>query len=197
MSPARLATYENHAQNLEQALDLYHYNLQISSSLLECLAVCEVAIRNRVANALTAVYGDGWAWNSTFLASLPNNARTTLKQINEKYATIDKIVPELPFFFWQSMFTARFDYKIWQQHLVTALPNANHDDLAKLRAKVFDDLEKIRKLRNRIAHYEPIFGRNLSADYQRIIKIIGYCCQDTKAWVLTWQNVDKTLRCRQ
>ncbi|WII95213.1 hypothetical protein LU276_09505 [Moraxella haemolytica] len=63
-----------------------------------------------------------------------------------------------------------------------------------MRTEVFDNLEKIRKLRNRIAHHEPIFNRNLQGDYKRIIKIIGYCSQDTAEWVKSWQRVVELLK---
>jgi hypothetical protein len=37
------------------------------------------------------------------------------------------------------------------------------------RKLIYDDLEQIRRLRNRIAHHKPIFTRNLSDDYQKIL----------------------------
>jgi hypothetical protein len=37
----------------------------------------------------------------------------------------------------------------------------------------------LRDLRNRIAHHAPVFNRNLTADYQKILKVIGWMCADT------------------
>lgn len=194
LSHSRLATYKKFAKDQHHALLLYRWNLQISSALLECLAMCEISMRNAVATAIQSTYGDKWAWNTAFLTSLQKNAKEPLVKINEKFDAIDKIIPELPFYFWQSIFTARFDSKIWQHALVATLPNADHSDLKHLRETVFNDLEKIRKLRNRIAHHEPVFNRNLSDDYKRIVKIIEYRCQDTAKWVHSWQKVTLLLQ---
>ncbi|OAV13265.1 DUF1526 domain-containing protein [Moraxella catarrhalis] len=89
------------------------------------------------------------------------------------------------------MFTARFDNKIWNDHLQIVLPNAKD---AKIRGEIFNDLERICKLRNRIAHHEPIFQRNLNLDYQITIRLIEHRCSDTAAWVRYWQSVDLALR---
>lgn len=78
LSKARLSTYEKVTLNTEKALELYQWNLQISSALLDCLAVCEVVIRNGISEALEKIYAKNWTKDSTFLASLPQNARQTL-----------------------------------------------------------------------------------------------------------------------
>lgn len=192
LSHPRLATYEKFTKDAEQALSLYQWNLQISSALFECLAVCEVVIRNAVANATQAEHGADWAFNVRFVRSMQQNRRNEL--LNARQETTEQTICELPFVFWQGFFTARFDDEIWKKHWAVALPNAKHADLATMRTEVFDNLEKIRKLRNRIAHHEPIFNRNLQGDYKRIIKIIGYCSQDTAEWVKSWQRVVELLK---
>lgn len=197
LSHSRISTYEKFSTDTELTLKLYSWNLQISSALFECSAVCEVVIRNAISNAIQVIYGSKWAWDNTFIASLPKNTKETLLKINKTFTTIDKIIPELPFYFWQNLFTARFDNKIWKHCLKNTLPNANHGNLIKLRESVFYDLENIRKLRNRIAHHEPIFNRNLQGDYERIIKIINYCSIDTADWVKSWQRVGELLKSRE
>lgn len=191
LSHSRLATYEKFTQNTEQALNLYQWNLQISSALFECLAVCEVVIRNAVTKAIQAEHGADWAFNVRFVRTMQQNRRDEL--IEARQETTEQTICELPFVFWQGFFTARFDNEIWRKHWAVTLPNAKHADLPKIRTEVFDNLEKIRKLRNRIAHHEPIFYRNLQGDYKRIIKIIGYCSADTAQWVKSWQKVDDLL----
>lgn len=192
LSHPRLATYEKYTQNTEQALSLYQWNLQISSALFECLAVCEVVIRNTVANAMQAEHGADWAFNVRFVRSMQQNRRNEL--LNARQETTEQAICELPFVFWQGFFTVRFDDEIWKKHWAVALPNAKHADLQAMRTEVFENLEKIRKLRNRIAHHEPIFNRNPQGDYKRIIKIISYCSQDTADWVKSCQRIDELLK---
>ena len=45
-------------------------------------------------------------------------------------------------------------------------------------------LPGLRDLRNRIAHHEPIFARELASEYQTIIEVIGWMCGDTRSWVV-------------
>lgn len=42
----------------------------------------------------------------------------------------------------------------------------------------------VRKLRNRIAHHEPILNRNLEDDFATIKRIIAYRCQHSLEWML-------------
>ncbi|HAJ6026767.1 TPA: hypothetical protein HMV45_25905 [Escherichia coli] len=42
----------------------------------------------------------------------------------------------------------------------------------------------VRKLRNRIAHHEPILNRNLEDDFATIKRIITYRCQHSLEWML-------------
>ncbi|OOR87523.1 hypothetical protein B0181_10220 [Moraxella caviae] len=192
-SEARLATYESHSKDQNAALELYRFNLQISGAFLPCLAICEVAIRNTVSNALRAVYGENWAYNERFLRTLPKPRRQDVLKAHQSTADIDKIIPELPFVFWQSLFTSRFDDGIWRKHLKTCFCHTEISDLAQFRSDLHRDLEMVRKLRNRIAHHEPIFNRDLKADYERILKIVGYCSKDTKIWLEYWQQVTDIL----
>lgn len=154
--------------------------------------VCEVVIRNAVANAIQAEHGADWAFNVRFVRSMQQNRRNEL--LNARQETTEQAICELPFVFWQGFFTVRFDDEIWKKHWAVALPNAKHADLQAMRTEVFENLEKIRKLRNRIAHHEPIFNRNPQGDYKRIIKIISYCSQDTADWVKSCQRIDELLK---
>lgn len=194
LSKARLSTYEKVTLNTEKALELYQWNLQISSALLECLAVCEVVIRNGISEALEKIYAKNWTKDSTFLASLPQNARQTLTDATIKNSLTDKIIPELPFFFWQSMFTKRFDKKIWNDNLLSIFPNIGSKDIKAERVAIYDDLDELRKLRNRIAHHEPIFNRKIEDDYALIKKIIAYRSKETANWLDKWQNVSALIK---
>lgn len=123
------------------------------------------------------------------MASLPQNARTTLNSVHNPTTSLDKVIPELPFYFWQSMFTKRFDNKIWDMNFTKIFPNATPQD----KATFYTDLDKLRKLRNRIAHHEPIFDRNLAENYHLILKIIRYRSYSTASWLASWENFTQLL----
>jgi hypothetical protein len=121
LSSARLATYETAAGVTSDddlaALALYAWNTDVSGALLGPLHICEVAIRNAVADALEAVYGSEWPWSKTFEHSLPDpekgyGPRRDLQAVSRKEKTVGKVIPELKFVFWQKMFTSRYDNHI-------------------------------------------------------------------------------------
>lgn len=51
------------------------------------------------------------------------------------------------------------------------------------RSDIATRLEGIRKLRNRIAHHEPILHYKLDSEYCKILETIGWICPVTAAWV--------------
>lgn len=197
LSAPRIGTYEaatTGTPQLPSALALYAWNAQVSASMLAPLHFCEVAIRNAVADAIAAAHGPQWPWDAGFMRSLPNpskgyNPRSDLMSARAGKTTPGKVIPELKFIFWQTIFTRRFDAGLWVHHLRTVLPHA--DPLksdAQVRALVYAELEQLRKLRNRIAHHEPIFRRNLTDDFQKIHDLISIRCPVTAAWMVQNQQ---------
>ncbi len=99
------------------------------------------------------------------------------------------MIPELKFVFWQTMFTSRFDVRIWYPYLRTVMP---YLDTAKtvpeLRGLIYRELDQLRKLRNRIAHHGPIFRRNLADDFQKVQELIALRCPITSTWMVNNQH---------
>lgn len=203
LSAARMATFENAAgvnsPDDPAGLLLYAWNAGVSGAFMAPLHICEVVIRNAVSNALEAIYGPEWPWSTTFETSLPNPARgykprIDLANARKSAQSTGKVIPELKFVFWQKMFTSRYDNRIWDQHLLRVMPNLDQSEsIATLRTAVYGDLERLRLLRNRIAHHEPIFSRPLIEDYQTALKLVTYCCAATAQWMDSNQNAKAIL----
>jgi hypothetical protein len=199
LSPNRIATYERAVVAVGDegpaALDLYNWNAQISGAFLAPLHICEVVTRNTVSDALTAVYGARWPWSLGFERSLPSpsygyNPRTDLLRIRAQQPTTGKVIPELKFVFWQTMFTRRYDLRLWNVHLRRVFPNLDPGKtVAQLRKEIYSDLEDVRLLRNRIAHHEPIFKRKLLNDLDKITALVRFRCQLTASWMIKSQWV--------
>lgn len=193
LSAARMGTFEAAAgvqsDDDPAALLLYAWNAEVSGAFLAPLHVCEVVIRNAVADALEVLYGPRWPWSATFERSLPDpmqgySPRRDLQSARRAAPTTGKVIPELKFVFWQKMFTGRYDNRIWDQHLRRVMPNLDPvKPVATLRQAIYGDLERVRLLRNRIAHHEPIFARALTDDYQTILALVTYRCTVTAAWL--------------
>jgi len=195
LSPARFATYEAVAaaagRSQEDAVILYSWNAHVSGALLTPIHICEVAIRNAVSEALTAVYGPHWPWDRNFENSLPVAKGNGYQQRNDlittrnRYRTTDRVVVELKFVFWEKMFTSRHDPRIWDIHLFSIFPNLPRaQPVAVHRLRLAADLEAVRLLRNRIAHHEPIFKRNLSAELLKVQNLVEARCQVSAASVM-------------
>lgn len=198
LSSVRLSTFEQATKALPEALELYQWNMQISAAFLPCLQVCEVVIRNSVSYVLTLRHGNRWAWERGFIGTLPNptkgyNQRHALAKATQGTTDINNVIPELNFAFWQMMFTSRHDTQLWLPYLSQIFPNAPITNVSQFRNEIYKELEIIRSLRNRIAHHEPIFKRNLQQDYERIIKIIQYQSVDTANWLSQSQMVTSLL----
>ncbi|MCA6951890.1 hypothetical protein [Pectobacterium polaris] len=196
LSAARIGTYENIVGGptgllqTEKALKLYMWNAQISAAFFVPLHVCEVLTRNAISEVIEAVYGDRWPWSIGFERSLPipihgYKPKDDLISGRRNQPTTGKVIPELKFVFWQKMLTGRFDTRLWNNHILTAFPYAVAQGLsaAQLRQNLYNDLETVRKLRNRIAHHEPIINRNLLDDFATIKRIIAYRCEHSVEWM--------------
>jgi hypothetical protein len=206
LSHPRVGTYESATQCFgasdPSAIALYAWNAQVSSALLTPLHICEVVVRNAVSDALGGVYGPQWPWNNNFIRSLSNpprgagvyNPRADLTKVASRQPSTGKVIPELKFVFWQEMFTHRYDARLWDLHLKRVFPK--HDPsktMIQIRGSIYDDLEHIRKLRNRIAHHEPIFARDLVKDFERIRRLVELRDHFVASWMLTNQNADSLL----
>lgn len=198
ISAPRFATYlQAMANDREKALALYEWNLDISSALIVPLQVCEVAVRNGIAETIERVHGANWPWNNGFIRSLPRpkgrfryNPANDIQACAATLPTTGKIIAELKFAFWENIFTAGQDTRLWNAHFRAFFPGApTMQTVAQCRATAYADLRIIRHLRNRIAHHEPIFTRNIADDYQRIHDMIAWRSQVAAAWMDAKQGV--------
>ena len=76
------------------------------------------------------------------------------KQLHErgKLPTADYVVSELSFTFWVALFANVYDQTLWRTDL-----HRIFTPRTKNRHGLHDSLDRLRNLRNRIAHHEPIF----------------------------------------
>ena len=105
-----------------------------------------------------------------------------------KSYTIDYMVSNLDLGFWVNLFN--HDY-LWNEGLKKVFP---HKDLP--RGEAYDRLKKLNTLRNRIAHHEPIFHRNLQRDRADILETLGWICPTTKAWVKDHERMRDVIKMR-
>ena len=201
LSPPRVSTYlhalKDRPPSLDQALSLYVWNGQLGSALMIPIAVCEVVIRNAVDEALTALHGPNWPWAQGFYLSLPKQGRDQLVDARNKPTSTStgKVIAELSFGFWEHMFKASFDAALWTPYLATVLPNMTMP-VHLGRGHVCKELGKLRKLRNRIAHHEPLLKINAQQHVTEIRALIALRCQDTAAWMAQTNDLTALIAAR-
>lgn len=186
--------------DMAKAMTLYGWNARVSAALMLPSHFAEITTRNAVSDALTAVYGPQWPWSVTFEQSLPSpkgmayNPQRDLVQTRKREQTTGKVIAELKLALWQSMFTSRHDVRVWDQQILSLFPNAAATSARQVRAQIRTDMESIRQLRNRIAHHEPVFTRNLDDDLTRMLDLIEMRSDATARWVHEMEEVSRILR---
>src|ERR1700678_3064171 len=97
-----------------------------------------------------------------------------------------RIVAELSFGFWTGLTGPKYDV-LWRDHLVKIFPRRPVQ-----RTEVPPHLNTIRKLRNRIAHHEPIpFSRRLQKYVHQIFDTISWMSPMTARWVRSNSSFDE------
>lgn len=168
LSRQRWSTYERIASRcVSDPATLYAWNMQMCAALLPPLHIYEVVIRNAAATALVHRYGRCWPWHPALLRSLPaEGALASLCEVRGSAGAprdVPEVIAKLRFGFWQQLFARRFEHSIWAGTMGLALPHAPSVPLSVLRRSIHADLDRIRHLRNRIAHHEPITSPSSSA----------------------------------
>ena len=205
LSPPRFGTYLRATDgDRSRAMDLYCWNTDLSAAFYVLLQFCEIGTRNGAVEAVAAEFGANWHLNRGFYRSLPRLAggrsyqpADDIAQQARRQPTSGKVVAELKFAFWQYLFVKGQDGRLWDRHLRTAFPGIPADlTVAEARGRIHADIEIIRRLRNRIAHHEPIFTRDLVVDHQRIRGLISWRRPEVAIWLDGREAVSDLLRRR-
>jgi hypothetical protein len=107
----------------------------------------------------------------------------------KKLLTPGKVVAELTFGFWVRLTSAKYEKTIWVKHVYKSFPGLHKPN----RPVVFDRIDKIRDLRNRVAHHERIINRNLQQDYKEVVEALGWICPITASWVNAHNSAQKII----
>ncbi len=200
LSAGRLFTYRNAVKNIlgidseETTLKLYEWNAKLSGHFLFPLHIYEVMLRNAISDAISQRYGVDWPINKVFQNSLPRKEKADLLNlVTPTYNGLGKVVTELNLYWFESMLTKRHEARIWKQYSSSTFPNARID-AATLRVRLNKECKQIRKLRNRIAHHEPIFNQiNTQEILGQIQTAVAFRCTATEAWLMDCEQVSELL----
>lgn len=168
LSPLRLERYLSAVHgDTRTAMSLYRLNLHLSQEVFTLLSCFEVALRNAIDRELTETLGMDWLRDSVMQGGIfdvpgcRDSARiitTAYKRLcrNDEYSH-PKLLAEMEFGVWKYMF-ANPQYRATGRVLLKVFPNKpkSSAEIQYNNTYLFNVLDGINILRNRIAHHEPI-----------------------------------------
>ena len=150
-----------------KAMTLYRYNLQLSQEAFTIISCFEVALRNAIDEHLKATLGPEWLKDS-----IMGNGIFTHPTLDKSFGIIShaynklrssgtyshsKLLAEMEFGVWKYMFSP-IQFRLTGSRLLRIFPNKARStpEMQYNHSYIFNELDKINTLRNRIAHHEPV-----------------------------------------
>lgn len=189
----RLSSYRyDKSDDLDIILNRYIYNVQISESFYPIISALEVALRNRLYNAVAELKGQNWLLEEINQQTiLSDNERDILleayKKVKRKHnsPSIGAIIAELTFGFWVNLCKKSYKNSLWdkQDFFSNIFPdfdnyfNSPTWDKTKV---IFPELKEILRLRNRIFHHEIIINNKIGIEncYNKTHKVLYSLSKD-------------------
>lgn len=153
----------------------YAWNVSLSESLYPLLQGIEIALRNSLHNAASQRFGrEDWFEDNRLIHPVDrgfvNSARETIAK-SHKPTEPARIVAELSFGFWTSLFDVRYEQRFWPWLLKPICPYMPRT--LRTRAELSRRLNGIRRLRNRVFHHEPIwYWRDLTQQHRELAETL-------------------------
>lgn len=182
LSSQRLESYGHPNDNPFLILDNYVKNIKLCESLYPCLHLLEVSLRNHLHQAISNfVKDDQWLQKFSYLDEKETYLDEKEKRVvvgaieklknQKKEPETGRVIAELNFGFWTSLFDVRYERVFWQKIIKNIFPTMPQS--IRTRKKISTRLNKIRKLRNRVFHYEPIWHwKDIHDQHKEIIDVI-------------------------
>lgn len=154
ISDTRLSAYKD--------FDEYKQNIKDSEEYYILLSIFEISLRNSIDNYFKEKISNDWL-NSSFLnQDAKQRIIESKNKITQRKEIIshDKIIAELAFGFWTSLFRKSNSNLFRIKDIKNIFPNIPKRNERFMTRHILDkELNKIRKFRNRVFHYEPIINK--------------------------------------
>lgn len=199
ISPDRMRRYVSACANdTKRAMVLYRYNIKLSQEIYAIISCFEVSLRNKINKEMIANYGNDWLRDFVMPGGqfdADPRVEGTRKIIKKAYEGLarchryspTKLLAEMEFGVWKFMFN-NVQYRLSGRCLLNIFPNKPISTPQRQydNAFIFNALDVINIMRNRIAHHEPIcFGNDGSIDTQNVIYCYAHIMQ-----LFQWMDID-------
>ena len=190
LSTERLSSYIRASDgDTDAAFMLYEWNMRASAAVTMTTGMVEVIVRNALDRAMNR-----WAEErdyASWLESVPLDdrgiadiakARARATRDGRDPLAHGKVIAELTFGFWRYLVASRYLTSLWTPALHHAFPHGVRD-ITRRRSEVDAELQRLMLVRNRAAHHEPIFRRDLRADQTSALRITSWVDPVAAQWV--------------
>ena len=154
----------------------FAWNIVLCESLYPALNGFEIALRNAIHFAAIGRFGSENWFNGrlkTQEAELLIRSRRRIDPSGLEPVVAAKLVGGLSLGFWVNLFKGRYERILWPQLLRKVFPYATKHQSS--RELLYQRLNRIRRLRNRVFHHEPIWHLpDLPEQHRLILETIGW-----------------------
>jgi hypothetical protein len=199
LSVERIGPYRRAAGGeLDAAMSLYEWNIEVAGAFGSVIGQFEVVLRNSLHNQLTTRHRAAgrpgqWFDDPTSLPDAKRRDDVTKArrrvQANLKPGTPGQIVAELMFGFWRLLLDKKHQPTLWAQTLRHAFPHLQ----PQRRQDVYQRVNQVYTLRNRVAHHEPIHHLDLAQHHQSVLEVTAYIDPDVERWLRSISRVPTLL----
>ena len=175
-----------------QGTNFYLWNIEISGAFWGSFNLLEITLRNSIHEQLVKMTSDINWWARSDILHL--NERLIVEKVKVKLIGKDvdfvagNLISELGLGFWVALLSKKYHQALWVDSLENAFPG-----YSGRRSQLYSDLDRLRKLRNRIAHHEPIYRRDLSKDQESICEILGFLNHEVEKLLRKLSRVPKLI----
>lgn len=150
-----------------KAIDLYRANVRVSLEMFAVVGAFEIALRNAIDRIMTGAFGSEWLKDAIMpggffdVPQCRDHAQIIRfaynKLINKRIYTHSHLLTKMEFGIWKYMFSSP-QYRASGRILLRAFPNkpTSTRQIQYNNTTIFNELDHVNSLRNRIAHHEPI-----------------------------------------
>lgn len=182
------------------AVDLYGWNAVLSAALWRTLGHVEILLRQAMHRELLA-----WShrrcgderWYITFGDDLTARARSDVCQARRRVTTLRKpetpgrVVAELNLGFWRYLLASHYERTLWLSCLRRAFPH-----LRGLRKHLERPVADLHRLRNRLAHHEPIHHLPIEELREKALLVAGWIDPAARDWIHAGDTVHQVVNRR-
>lgn len=183
ISEERLSAYRSDINDSNLiVLARYTWNINLSQAFYAQLHLFEIFLRNRINYLATRVFGEDWLLGNRvkFNAFHSQKIKEAVENLQKNNRKVEKgrVIAELNLGFWTGLFGHEYYNHFMSKIIVEIFPNL---EKSKDRNQIIRTrLKDIRKLRNRVFHYEPVFNSKPSIleNYINLVQAIAWIYSD-------------------